>query len=339
MADGVGGTGSSGNSSSSAHAASSGPSASSHASSSQAESAHAQSTACTQTHDLGQAPTQAQSLACASTPGHALATAPSASHALANAATTGDALTQGANAAPGVANAPTGWHSMAQAASVPASKAPHALGQWQTMATGAAQSVFHDGSIAQQSFKNLENGPLPHDAVHGIVLHRTDSATAQQTLNGYKNARYGAHYLVDTNGDITQTVPTDKKAQHVGQIRSKAEEQGTLSAAEQQQIDQIQAKNKNNFGNYVKGLHKHEVAKAYPDRYPYNADSIGIEVVGRYDPKTKAFEPATKAQLDSVHRLVEGLKTSFGLTNADVYQHGQISYKDPGRTEGSGLGY
>lgn len=92
-----------------------------------------------------------------------------------------------------------------------------------------------------------------------------------------------------------------------------------------------------------KALHDYELAKAYPQRYPHNGDSIGIEVVGDYlgdlDKKDRAFVPPTQAQRESVAKLVEALKTRFGLKNEDVYHHADISYKDKNRTEGKGLGY
>jgi len=94
-----------------------------------------------------------------------------------------------------------------------------------------------------------------------------------------------------------------------------------------------------------KGLHSKLVdqtnweinTKDYPDRYPYNGDSIGIEVVGKFDGDTKQFAPPTEAQLNSVHRLVASLQRKYELTDDDVYTHGGISYKQ--ESEGQGLGY
>ena len=41
------------------------------------------------------------------------------------------------------------------------------------------------------------------------------------------------------------------------------------------------------------GIHEHESRKTYPDRYPMNADRIGIEVVGNYDEKTRMWDTPT----------------------------------------------
>ena len=47
-------------------------------------------------------------------------------------------------------------------------------------------------------------------------------------------------------------------------------------------------------------LHNREKLKPYPDRYPLNSDSIGIEIVGNYDTKTKAYESVGELQNQSL---------------------------------------
>ncbi len=316
MAGGVGGAGSSGSSNShSSHAASSGSTAGSthggHGPGSPGTGAkatsHAQSTAHAQTHTLAQSSTKAQSMATAQTPASALA----------NAATPASALT----------GSPTSWPSMAQAK--PAPSAPHALGQWQTAAIGASKSVFHDGSVKEVSFPKLDRGKLAHNDVHAVVLHRTDSSTAKSTLNHYADPKtqFAAHYLIDKDGTIFQTMPADRKVNHVGPIKSRAQEENTLTAQERKLVK----------GLTNGALSQYENTKAYPDRYPTSRDSIGIEVVGKSDAKTQQYGPATPAQLKSLDRLVDGLQTRFGLADDDVYAHANIAYKQP--TEGTNLGY
>lgn len=77
--------------------------------------------------------------------------------------------------------------------------------------------------------------------------------------------------------------------------------------------------------------------KVYPDRYPMNEDSIGIEVVGKHDKDKGQYGGASKEQLKSVKNLVEKLQKDQGLKDSDVYKHGDVSYKAP--SEGKGLGY
>lgn len=81
--------------------------------------------------------------------------------------------------------------------------------------------------------------------------------------------------------------------------------------------------------------------KKYPNRYPINSDSIGIEVVGRYlgdDKKLSRYdkvfgytqlsgewEEVTKTQKINTKTLIETLRTIFNLNGDDIYKHGAIS--------------
>ncbi|WP_460049479.1 N-acetylmuramoyl-L-alanine amidase [Sessilibacter sp. MAH2] len=69
--------------------------------------------------------------------------------------------------------------------------------------------------------------------------------------------------------------------------------------------------------------------KAYPDRYPLNSDSLGIEIVGNYDIKTKAYENVAPLQNQSLQWLIAELFMLFSITKADVYRHPEVSYKMP----------
>lgn len=200
------------------------------------------------------------------------------------------------------------------------------------------ETLLNSDSVHKSIFKNLEHGELKE--VKGIVLHRTDSTTAASTLSGYKAGQTtGAHFLIDADGSIYQTANLDKQAYHVGKIRSRAQDEGTLSTADAAAVNSIVDNKSLSYPEKVRQLNALEQKKDYPSRYPTNADSLGIEVVGKYDTSTQAFSPPTAQQLSSTHTLVEALKDSYGLTNQDIYDHGVISYKDPKKTEGSGLGY
>src|SRR5690606_24266595 len=91
-----------------------------------------------------------------------------------------------------------------------------------------------------------------------------------------------------------------------------------------------------------KTIHDHEKVKDYPERYPVNEDSVGIEVVSRCinncgpnDAGTPEWEAPTPEQAESIADIVGILQDAYSLADADVYEHDVISYKTPG--EGAGL--
>ena len=78
----------------------------------------------------------------------------------------------------------------------------------------------------------------------------------------------------------------------------------------------------------VANLYKHEKAKSYPERYPMNEDSIGIEIVGDYDQSTGEYESVNANQNISLKWLVTELIENFNIDeNDDVYRHPDVSYK------------
>ncbi len=182
-------------------------------------------------------------------------------------------------------------------------------------------------SITQNILKSSEKGDLKD--VHGIILHRTGGSTIDSAINQWKTDHLGTHFVIDENGNIVQTAHLDKYTAHIGKIKSKCFDQSTCSAAEATTIRRM--------GFAPKKIYRHEMSKTYPNRYPMNQDSIGIEVVGAYNAKIDSYAPATSAQLNSVQSLVGALQTRYSLTNSDVYTHSQVSYK--AGNEGSGLGY
>ena len=171
------------------------------------------------------------------------------------------------------------------------------------------------------------------EAVNGIVLHQTSSGTAEDTFNAYrgrpKNEGTGSHFLIDRNGQIYQTASLDQVAWHVGRLRSRETEVKTCSKKEYDQNGPVV--------NNPEAMHRKEMLKEYPSRFPSNKDSVGIEVVAKFDEKRNEFERPTEDQLRSIHSLIEALKEKFSLTGKDVYRHGGISYKEV--SEGCGLGY
>lgn len=183
---------------------------------------------------------------------------------------------------------------------------------------------FTDPAVTKKSIPALEKGEMPK--INAVVLHRTESATADSALTSFKSG-IGAHFLIDKDGTIYQTASLNEKTYHVGKIKSRCMEEGTCTPEE--------AKTIKDMGWNPKKLHDHEAAKAYPDRYPMNGDSVGIEVVGSYNAKTKTWDAPTPEQKASIAKLVGMLQSEYGLQNKDVFQHDKISYKTPG--EGAGL--
>ena len=72
------------------------------------------------------------------------------------------------------------------------------------------------------------------------------------------------------------------------------------------------------------------VGKTKDPTYPNNSNSVGIEVVGRYNEKTKTWEPLTSEQIQSTIELVNGLMKSYGLSQKNIYEHDVISWKTDG---------
>ncbi|MFK7927816.1 MAG: N-acetylmuramoyl-L-alanine amidase [Myxococcota bacterium] len=67
-------------------------------------------------------------------------------------------------------------------------------------------------------FGKLGRNPRGRDP-SGVVLHQTDTSTADQVRTAYdsrikKGQTRGAHYLIDTDGTTSLTVPTDRRTAH-----------------------------------------------------------------------------------------------------------------------------
>ena len=178
--------------------------------------------------------------------------------------------------------------------------------------------------ITLRRFESIEHGNLP--AVHAIVVHQTDAPTAQHTFNGYTAGGNGAHFLIGKSGTIYQTASVEKRCYHVGRrIKSKclAIDKSSCDSAAMAKILAM------SWRQQLKAIDSHERAKSYPQRFPVNSDSIGIEIVGSHiDDKT--YEAVTPLQNISLQWLVATLYDQFDLSSSDVYRHPDVSYKNPG---------
>lgn len=192
------------------------------------------------------------------------------------------------------------------------------------MSTIDKDGMLADPKIKLKRYKNIEHGKLPD--VDAIVVHQTDAPTAQHTFNGYNAGGNGAHFLVAKNGEIYQTASLYMRCYHVGRlIKSKCL---TLKKANCKNTAMTKILTMS-WRAQIKALDTHERSKSYPDRYPVNSDSVGIELVGKHiDDKT--YETLTAQQNTSLQWLIGELNKHFSTTASDVYRHPTVSYKNPG---------
>lgn len=177
----------------------------------------------------------------------------------------------------------------------------------------------------------IEKGTLT--AVHALVVHQTGAPSSASSFSSYANGQNGAHFLIDTDGSIYQTARVTQKCWHVGKIRAKCQEMKSCTPDELKAINAILFKRGESYAVRVKQLHDHESDKPYPDRYPTNDDSLGIEIVSAFNEKANAYDSVNKLQNDSLSWLISTLEGLLALGDADVYTHGAIGYKQ--KSEGS----
>ena len=177
----------------------------------------------------------------------------------------------------------------------------------------------------------IERAPMK--AVHGIVLHQTGGSTAASALNSYKNAgANGAHFLIDKDGTIYQTASLLRATNHVGALKSRCKQELSCTPAEQAAL-----KGKRDG----KQTGRVEAAKPWPDRYPGNQETLGLEFVGASSPKPgsktgeEIYEPVTAAQQEALNWLLPRLLEHFQVKTTEIFRHPDVSWKMP--TEASSL--
>jgi N-acetyl-anhydromuramyl-L-alanine amidase AmpD len=195
--------------------------------------------------------------------------------------------------------------------------------------------IIQDKNVELRIYPSIQHGLM--NQVAAIVLHRTDSSNANSTLQAYaKGKKSGAHFLIENNGKIYQTAKMNQKCWHVGILQSRCQTEGDCGSIENETISALIQKKGLSFGSRARNLSHHEVKKKYPNRYPSNDDSIGIEVVGRFSSTNKTFDEPTSQQLESLRWIVEKIATEYNLNiDNDVYSHGAIARKQP--SEGTQL--
>jgi N-acetyl-anhydromuramyl-L-alanine amidase AmpD len=194
------------------------------------------------------------------------------------------------------------------------------------MSTVDKDGMLVDKKVTLKRYKSIEHGSL--SAIHAIVVHQTTTATAQKIFNQYTRGGNGAHFLIDKNGTIYQTASLNKRCHHVGAlIKSKCLALKKKNCKNAQMVNILAM----SWRNQINALNTHERAKSYPDRYPVNSDSVGIELVGEHV-YNNTFETVTHAQNTSLNWLVLELNGHFNTTDDDIYRHPTISYKNVGES-------
>jgi len=187
--------------------------------------------------------------------------------------------------------------------------------------------MVRSAQIEAHRYTSLERGDMP--VVNGIVVHQTGGSTAQSTFNSYSNTTVGAHFLIDKDGAIYQTASLYKRANHVGLLRSRCLERHNCQPADLKRLQTATLRQRSTM----------EHGKAFPDRFPSNRDSIGIELVGEYNRNPDfgtvrgadeyLYVPVTDEQNAALRWLVGELRRLLRVAAEEVYRHPEVSYKTP----------
>ncbi|MDG3442548.1 peptidoglycan recognition protein family protein [Nitrospirillum amazonense] len=182
-----------------------------------------------------------------------------------------------------------------------------------------------DPKVTRKPFPNLNHGKMA--VINGIIVHQTASPTAEATFNSYGGANpNGAHFLIDKDGTLYQTASIKWKLWHVGKLKPRCVLENTCPATE---VDLI-------VGNKYSNINEVEKEKPFPERFPMNDDSIGIEIVSmeiKNGLSTSTFEPCTDAQNKSLHWLVDSFKAVLKYPTVEIYRHPDVSYKNKHEAE------
>ena len=132
-------------------------------------------------------------------------------------------------------------------------------------------------NVQHQRHSHIEHGALQR--IRAIVVHQTDSGSAQATFNAYATGGNGAHFLIAKDGRIMQTASIRMRCYHVGRLIKSRCLELRGAACKDAAIANVMALG---WAARIKAIDQTERQKAYPDRFPVNSDSIGIELVGRH---------------------------------------------------------
>lgn len=191
------------------------------------------------------------------------------------------------------------------------------------MAILTKDGYFVDPKIKQHISHAIEHGDMLQ--TNGITVHQTDGATAESAFQQYARGGNGAHFLIDKDGTIYQTASISKIAWHIGKLKCRCLAEYRCVPAEAKRIASL----------HPKDINDEEMKKKFPDRYPSNKDSVGIELVGQAFPMgknipsdKKIYENAPEKQNNSLKWLVKILEDNLRISSSEVYRHPTLSWKN-----------
>lgn len=183
----------------------------------------------------------------------------------------------------------------------------------------------HDPKVRLEIRPLIEHGLMSD--INGIVVHQTGSPTARSSLDSYLNeGANGAHFLIDKDGTIYQTASVYRVTHHVGYLKPRCRTEMRCTPAQSRELQGKSA---------GRGTGRVEAAKSWPDRYPGNADALGIEFVGAARPRQGGsandfeYEPVTRAQQNAFDWLLLRLLRHFDVSATEVFRHPEVSWKQP----------
>ncbi|MFK5891777.1 MAG: peptidoglycan recognition family protein [Pseudomonadota bacterium] len=179
----------------------------------------------------------------------------------------------------------------------------------------------------------IEHSPIA--SINAVVLHRTGSQTASSVLNAWNSKKEGTHFLISENGDIYQTASLKRQCWHVGKLYSKCRTTTSCTADDAKALENILKTKNISWGKKFRLVTKSELTKSYPNRFPHNHDSLGVEIVGLLSKDKEIYELPNKKQLSSLFWLLDELVTTYSLSIKDIYAHGKIAHKDKNKSEGA----
>ncbi len=192
--------------------------------------------------------------------------------------------------------------------------------------------IVDDERVKVKIFPLIENREMK--TVNGIVVHQTGGSSADSAFGSYSKKQpdgarpNGAHFMIEKNGTVYQTASLKKTTNHVGDLQSRCllkKTCGSVDLLAARKLDQIKGNR-----DRATATNKAEFAKNFPDRFPFNDDSVGIEIVGiapNRGPNQGIYEPVTDAQNVALKWLVKELADQLKVSLHEIYRHPEIGRK------------
>lgn len=171
---------------------------------------------------------------------------------------------------------------------------------------------------------SIEVGPMT--AVHGIVVHQTGGKNLESAISSGRPG-IGAHFYVDTDGTVYQAASIFKKCSHVGKLKPRCLAEHRCKPDAAKALQKMVALGKSSSVSPM------EYEKEFPDRYPGNNDSIGIELVGYHHPEQNVpypvYDAVTERQKMILKWLVRTICSVCKVNSAEIYRHPVLSWENP----------